>query len=285
MRSVTILLIAAGLLAACGGELTAPTPQGTRASDVPAGADTPFLAHAPFARWLTRLPANLALTSAQKQAIQGFVASFQTTTQADRQALRSAFEQARQARRSGATGDRLRPLFQQTAPARERMRTATAQLRQQIEGALTADQKAWLAANVCDPAGPRLTDAQKAQVRSLLTAFRQANQADLTTVRQAFEQARQARQGGATADRLQAILAGAQPARARLAAAHQKLAADVKALLTPAQRTSACFAPGLRRGPGGFRAGFRRGAPGAGGGGFGPGFAPGFRRGAAVHSS
>ena len=285
MRSVTILLIAAGLLAACGGELIAPTPQGARASDVPAGADTAFLAHAPFARWLTRLPANLALTGAQKQAIQGFVASFQTATRADRQTLRGAFAQARPARHSGASPDQLRQLFQQTAPARERMRTAAAQLRQQIEGVLTADQKAWLAANTCDPTVSGLTDAQKAQVKSLTTTFRQANQADLTTVRQAFEQARQARQGGATGDQVQAILAGAQPARARLAAAHQKLAADVQALLTPAQKSSACFAPGLRRGPGRFGPGFRRGAPGAGAGGLGPGFAPGFRRGDDVHSS
>ncbi len=278
MRRLAILLVAAGLVAECGAEPTSPTPQGgVRASTLPAGADSALFAHAGYARWLARLPANLALTAAQKQAIQGYVASFQTATQSDRQALRTLFQQARQARQSGTGQEQFQQLRQQSAPVRERLRAAGAQLRQQIETVLTADQKAWLAANTCDPAtAPRLTDAQKAQIKSLTTAFRQANQADLTTLRQAFRQARQARQNGASADQVKAIFANVQPARDRLRAAHQTLAADTQALLTPEQKGSACFA----HRPGGFGPGFRRGGMGSGGG---PG--PGFRHAGPVHSS
>ncbi len=279
MRRLTILLVAAGLLAACGGEPpTSPAPQGVRTNRVPANADTTG-----FPRWLARLPANLALSAAQEQTIQGYVAAFRAATQSDRQSLRGVFQQMRQARRGGATRDQLQPLFQQSAPARERIRTAAAQLHQQIDGALTADQKAWLAANTCDPAtAPRLSDAQRAQLESLLTSFRQANQSDLATLRQAFQQARQARQNGATADHLRAIVAAVQPARDRLAAAHQQLASQIQALLTPEQKASACFARGISgRAPGGFGPGFRRVGPG----GSGPGFGPGFRRGTGSHSS
>ena len=227
--------------------------------------------------FLNRLPANLALTDPQKTQIKGVVSSFESATDSDRAALRALFQQARQARQSGSTPDQVKAILEQGAPIRQRLQVAVSQLRQQIEGVLSSEQKAWLAANAprrCDPAtAPKLTDAQKAQIKALRDAFAQANGTDLDAVRAAFQQARQARQSGATPDQVKAILATVQPARQRLATARQKLASDIQALLTPEQKASGCF---LGRAPGMLRPGLGRGAgvrpgmgPAFGGGAFG----------------
>jgi Spy/CpxP family protein refolding chaperone len=236
------------VLAGCGKEptgLATPTPQ-------PGGAETAGVAGAngstagrPDAGLLRRLPANLALTAAQKQAIQGYVKSFAESTKADRQALVALLKQARDARQGGASKDQLKAILEQGKPIRQRMQPARQQLRQQIEGVLTADQKAWLAANApkpCDRSkATPLTDAQKTQIKALVTAFRQANQADLETVRKALQQARDARKGGASQDQVKAILQSVKPAADRLKAAGLTLRTDVQGVLTADQKASGCF--------------------------------------------
>ena len=270
MRGIAILVLAGGMLAGCGKEptgLTTPTPQPGLTPAGVAGADG-STAGRPGAGLLRRLPANLALTATQKQAIEGYVKSFQESTKTDRQALVALLKQARDARQAGATKDQLKAILQQGKPIRDRMQPARQQLQQQIEGVLTADQKAWLAANAPKPCDRSkltpLTDAQKTQIKALVTAFRQANQADLETVRKALQEARDARKGGASQDQVKAILQGVKPAADRLKAARQTLSTDVQGVLTADQKASGCFE---RRLPGaggmGARLPLRQGARGA----------------------
>lgn len=246
MRRLALLLVAA--LAACGNDPTSPTPmQGT--DDSTLTADAAFFGGGFGAGgMLRRLPANLALTDAQKTQIQGYARSFWEASKADREALVAILKQARDARRSGATRERIQAILQQAAPIRQRLQAARAQLRSQIDGVLTADQKAWLAANApkrCDRStAPALTDAQKTQIRALVTAFAQANRTDLQAVRQAFAQARQARRSGAGPDRVKAILEAVKPAAERVKTAREKLNADIQALLTPEQAASGCYTAG-----------------------------------------
>jgi Spy/CpxP family protein refolding chaperone len=143
-------------------------------------------------------------------------------------------------------------------------------LKAKIDAILTPAQKAWLAANRPQPCPANttpLTDAQKAQIKALRTAFQQANQADLAVIRAAMQQARAAHQAGKTKADIQAILAAAKPAMDRLRPARQKLQADVSAVLTPEQRASRCrgfgAGGGARGGAGG--AGRRGGFGGPGG--------------------
>ncbi len=268
MRRIALLVLA-GALAACGKELTAPgspQPQGVSAANAttlngagPFGAGR--FGGAPYVGLLRRLPGNLALTDQQKQAIKGFVQTFAQATKADRQALAALLKQARQARQNGQTPDQIKAILQQGAPNRQNIQAAAAQLKQQIEGVLTADQKAWIAANApkpCDRStAPRLTDDQKAQIKALVSAFRTANQADLDGVKAAMQKAREARKNGATEDQIQAILAAVKPNMDRLRAARQTLASQIQALLTPEQKASACYGP--RFGAGGARLGGFRG--------------------------
>ncbi|HEX9109759.1 MAG TPA: Spy/CpxP family protein refolding chaperone [Longimicrobiales bacterium] len=275
MKPTLVLLVAlTGVVAACGHELTAPgspQPAGTAAAALNGGGGQ---FGAPGFGFLGRLPANLALTDAQKTQIKGYVTAFQAANKSDLDALRALFQQARQARQNGSTPDQVKAILEQGAPIRQRLQTARQQLRQQIEGVLTADQKAWLAANTpkrCDPAtAPRLSDAQKAQIKSLRDAFAQANKSDLDAVKAAFQQARQARKNGATADSVKAILATVKPQLQRLATARQTLQSNIQAVLTPEQKASGCFVGP----PGMFRPGMGRGI----GHGMGAGMGPAFRR-------
>ncbi len=277
MRKIVILLVLAGALVACGKELTAPAspqPQGVRAGTATALGDAGLFGGArfggaPYAGLLRRLPANLALTDQQKQSIKGFVQAFAQATKSDRQALAALRKQARQARQNGQTPDQIKAILEQGATNRQHIQAAAAQLKQQVEGVLTADQKAWIAANApkpCDRStAPKLTDEQKAQIKALVTAFRTANQTDLDAVRAAMQQARKARQNGESKDQIKAILEAVKPNMDRLRSARQALASQIQALLTPEQKASACYGPrfGVRgAGPGGFRGQFPGGRRG-----------------------
>ncbi len=272
MRRSAILLVLAGTLAACGHELTAPgspRPQGVNleaATGVNGAA--PFggrrFAGAPMVGLLRRLPANLALTDQQKQSIKGYVQTFAQTTKADRQALAALMKQARQARQSGQTADQVKAILQQGAPNRQHVQAAAAELKQQIQGVLTSDQKAWLAANAPAPCNrstaPKLTDDQKAQIKALVTAFRTANQADLDAVRAAMQQAREARKNGQSKEQVKAILDGDKANRDRLRTARQQLASQIQGVLTADQKASGCYGPRFgvgRPGFGGFGGGRR----------------------------
>jgi Spy/CpxP family protein refolding chaperone len=100
-----------------------------------------------------RLPPNLQLTDAQRSQIKTLMASFRATHSQDlatiRNAMRATMQRLRAAPASGQklSIDQRRALFQQNAPARQRLMTAQRQLAAQIQSVLTPDQKAWLAAH------------------------------------------------------------------------------------------------------------------------------------------
>lgn len=86
------------------------------------------------------------------------------------------------------------------------------------------------------PPALRLTDEQRAEIQALRTAFRAAHQADLQALRAIFEEARAARQDGATREEVQAILATGRPIADRIREAVRQLHEDIQAVLTEAQR-------------------------------------------------
>ncbi len=86
------------------------------------------------------------------------------------------------------------------------------------------------------PDSLKLTDAQKAQIQSLIAAFVTANAADIATLKAAHVAARDAIRSGATRDSVRAILDAAKPAADRLGAAADALHTAIAAVLTDAQR-------------------------------------------------
>ena len=87
------------------------------------------------------------------------------------------------------------------------------------------------------PDSIKLTDAQKAQIQALVTAFQTANKADLDAMKAAHQAAMAARKAGKTHDEVKAILDAAKPAADRVRAAAEALHAAINAVLTPLQRT------------------------------------------------
>jgi Spy/CpxP family protein refolding chaperone len=252
-------VLAALAIAACDNETVAP-PQvdvlfddgGILAYDA-AGVSGPGR----YLSGLHRLPPELRLTEAQSAAIKAAFDAFHKATAADREALAKILEAANQARRAGKSRAEVAAILATGDPIRERILGAERALQAKIESILTAEQKAWLDANlpkVCDPrAAPKLNEAQITEIRALLAAYEQANRADLEAVKAALEKARAAQQNGATRDQINAILHSVQPAMERLAAAQAALLKAIDALLTPEQRASGCYRGGHLVGAGGRR--------------------------------
>ena len=88
-----------------------------------------------------------------------------------------------------------------------------------------------------------LSTDQEAEIAALLEAFQVAHRTDLEALAAVLESARAARLAGAPRTQVAAILAEARPLHMRLMAAHIELAADMLAVLTPAQRTWLARAP------------------------------------------
>jgi Spy/CpxP family protein refolding chaperone len=82
----------------------------------------------------------------------------------------------------------------------------------------------------------QLTAEQRAEIAALRAAFKTANQADLDAMRAVFEQARAAREGGATREEVRAILETGRPIGERLRTNVFALDAAIMNVLTPAQR-------------------------------------------------
>ena len=98
----------------------------------------------------------------------------------------------------------------------------------------------------------RLTDAQLAQIRSLVDAFNQANHGDREALGAIRHQAEEARRAGKTRAEIEQILAAARPIVERIAAAEATLARQIQGVLTDAQRAwlaahtpARCDAPGV----------------------------------------
>lgn len=239
MKKTGIFMLAALALGACGKDATSPSQALVGLDDVAEIAFAGSFVANPGDRLLPlvhRLPDDLKLTSAQETQIKALIAAFIESTRADHEALAAIMQQARAAAQAGASREEIHAILEQGLPIRQRLHAAETQLRADIYSVLTAEQKAWLAANqpgTCT-ASP-LTEGQKTEIAALVAAFKQANQADLEAIRTAFEQARAAHRSGASAEEVRAILAPIAPALLRVRAAEIELAAAIAALLTPEQ--------------------------------------------------
>jgi len=86
------------------------------------------------------------------------------------------------------------------------------------------------------PDALRLTAEQKAAIAALHDAFMKAAAADVAALQAIEKEAKAAIRAGKTRDEVRAILAKADPVRARLDAAFKKLQADIWAVYTPEQK-------------------------------------------------
>jgi Spy/CpxP family protein refolding chaperone len=191
---------------------------------------------------LSRLPSELALSSAQATMIRGLIASFVEATEADRAALAAIRKEAAEARAAGKPPEEVRAILTRGMEARKRLHEAELALQRGILGVLTPAQREWLASN--PPPMPRpcqLTDSQRTEISGLLAAFQEANAADIALVRSVHERARAAHQAGATRAEVEAILAEARPALERLKAAREAVQQAIQAVLTPEQRAAGCM--------------------------------------------
>jgi Spy/CpxP family protein refolding chaperone len=86
------------------------------------------------------------------------------------------------------------------------------------------------------PDSIKLSDAQKAQIQTLIEAFHTANAADLDAMKAAHQAARAARQAGKSREEIKAILDAAKPAADRVRAAGESLRTAIGNVLTASQR-------------------------------------------------
>ncbi len=94
-----------------------------------------------------QLPDSLALTEAQKTAMQELRTAFRTEHAAQLDSLRAVFQKARDARRNGASREEVQAILQTGRPIAEALRPAVQALHEAIRAVLTDAQRAWLDAN------------------------------------------------------------------------------------------------------------------------------------------
>jgi Spy/CpxP family protein refolding chaperone len=251
MRRTALIVVAAIGLAACSNESTSPADI-SQITDFVIGANGTALTSAGGydadlfqLRLLNGLPDDLQLTADQRAKIKALVDAFQAATKADHDALAGILRDAMAAIAAHKSRDEVKAILDKGIAIRQRLSLAEATLRSDIEAVLTPEQKAWLASHQpqrCDPSKfPPLTDAQKAQMRSLEAAFQTANKTDLDAVQAAMQQVRAAIAAGKSRDEIQAILDGIKPAIDRLIAARKTLHDQLEAILTPEQKASGCI--------------------------------------------
>lgn len=156
-----LLVLVAGSVAACANEVTAPTsptPDNALSSASSASVSGPwgfgrrgFGMMGPGGGMMLarRLPANLALSDAQKTQIKTLMTAYRAAHKDDLNSLAAVGKQMRASRVAGQrlSADQRKAFFAQTAPARQRLMVANKQLGADIQKVLTGDQKAWLASH------------------------------------------------------------------------------------------------------------------------------------------
>ncbi len=86
------------------------------------------------------------------------------------------------------------------------------------------------------PDNLKLSTAQEAQIKALLSAFQQSNKADLDALAKINEEAKAAARAGKSREEIAAILARGDAMRARLEAAEKALQTAIEGVLTADQR-------------------------------------------------
>lgn len=93
------------------------------------------------------LPDELALTDEQKAEIAALRDAFRTEHQAELDALRAIFDEARAAREAGATRDEVRAILEDGRDIAEGLRADVQALHAAIRDVFTEEQLAWIEAN------------------------------------------------------------------------------------------------------------------------------------------
>lgn len=183
------------------------------------------------------LPASLALSTAQQNQIAALQAAFDQQTAKDAADYNAILIEARNARAAGASAASIDAIIAKGSAIAQRLQAAQAALQAAIEAVLTPAQREWLA-RCASPLS--LTATQTQQIADLERAFEQAMAADLKAISDALDKILALRASStassAVESQIRAILDGVTPARERLRAAQQKLAADI-AMITG---TSSC---------------------------------------------
>lgn len=202
-----------------------------------------------------RLPEELQLTAEQKANITALHDAFQQEHADEVAQLRLIEQQIRELRRSNGTREEIGALLEQARTILQGLAADFAALQQAIWAIYTAEQKAWIEAHkpqVCDRRGPpRLSDEQIAQIRTLKQAFMEAMADEFAAIKAAHQQAREAKQAGATAEEIRAILATVKDEMEAVRHAEARLQDAILEVLTPEQRRRWCVvrqhvAPGPR---------------------------------------
>ena len=250
MRRITLIAAAVLSLAACSGDTTSPnTPDITlleagafgTALTTMGGYDADIYRN----RIANVLPEDIAITSEQQAKIKALVEAFIQATKSDREAMGAILREAHQAIEARKSRAEVEAILAKGADIRRRLATAEAKLKADIDAVLTAEQRAWLASHAptgCRPDKfPPLTDAQKAQIRALDSAFQQKYHADIELVKSVFIEAAAAVKAGKSEQEVGQILAKAAAAFARLNAARVELRQQLYGVLTQEQKASGCL--------------------------------------------
>jgi Spy/CpxP family protein refolding chaperone len=96
---------------------------------------------------LGRLPAELALTDAQKKAIVELRVAFRAANGESLDALRAILQRAKAAREAGKSVAEVRAILAEAQPVARGLRPAVEALHAATRAILTAEQRAWMEAN------------------------------------------------------------------------------------------------------------------------------------------
>jgi Spy/CpxP family protein refolding chaperone len=251
MRKTFLAVAAFGLigLGACSSEPVAPADQLFLPEDaselVPDYAISSAAVVDGAGIGAARLPDELQLTAEQKAAIAALHEAFQADHADEVAALRQLEEQIKQKRRSGASREEIHALLEQARPILEGMAADFAKLQEDIWAIYTDAQRAWIEAHkpkVCNRLGPpRLTDEQIATIRALKQAFMVAMADEFAAIKEAHQQAREAKAAGASAEEIRAILATVKDEMEAIREAEKRLEQAILDVLTPEQRARWCI--------------------------------------------
>jgi Spy/CpxP family protein refolding chaperone len=251
MRKTFLAVAAFGLigLAACSTETVAPDELALLDSDVidlvPDYAVSSAAVVDGGGIGGARLPEELQLTAEQKAAIGALHEAFMQENADEVAALREIEQQVRQLRRSGGSREDVRALLADAHAIRQGLADEFAALQDAIWAIYTAEQRAWIDAHrptVCGPAGaPRLTEEQIAEIRALQQAFKEATADEMAAIKAAHQEARAAKEAGASAEEIRAILASVKDELEAVRLAEQRLMDAIQEVLTPDQRARWCI--------------------------------------------
>ena len=250
MRTFALIAAAVFSLAACSNDTTSPQSGDFTIADAGAFGTALTVAGGYDAetyqnRLINGLPDELRLTDDQRAQIRALVDAFQQSTKADREALGAILREAHQAIEAKKSRTEVQAILARGDDIRRRLSAAEAKLKSDIDAVLTPEQRAWIAAHsprACRADQfPPLTDAQKAQIKSLETAFQTANKADLDAVKAVLDEAQAAIRAGKSRDEVAAILQKAIAPMTRLVTARKTLREQILNVLTPEQKASGCF--------------------------------------------